>query len=77
MRKYREGGLNFLLEPKKNAGGRPSSIPPYIVEKLQKELENPEGFQSYGEIQLWLKTCFDIDVAYRTVHQTGGGKGGI
>ncbi len=69
LRKYREGGLDFLLEPKKNVGGRPRSIPPYIVEKLQTELKNPEGCKSYGEIQLWLKTCFDIDVAYRTVHQ--------
>ena len=69
LRKYREGGLNLLLEPKKNLGGRESLIPPDVVEKLQEELKNPEGFQSYSEIQLWLKTCFDIDVAYRTVHQ--------
>ena len=26
-------------------------------------------FESYGEIQLWLKTCFDVDVSYRTVHE--------
>jgi transposase len=69
LRKYRSGGLNLLLEPNKNLGGRPSSIPPDIIEKLKEELSNPEGFQSYGEIQLWLKTCFDIDVAYRTVHE--------
>ena len=69
LRKYRTGGLNLLLEPKKNLGGRPNSIPSDVVEKLKEELKNPEGFESYGEIQLWLKTCFDIDVAYRTVHQ--------
>ncbi len=69
LRKYRTGGLNLLLEPKKNLGGRPTSIGPDVVEKLKEELKNPEGFQSYGEIQLWLKTCFDVDVAYRTVHQ--------
>ncbi len=69
LRKYRTGGLNLLLEPKKNVGGRPTSIRPEVIEKLKEELENPEGFQSYGEIQLWLKTCFDIDVAYRTVHE--------
>ena len=57
LRKYREGGLNLLLEPKKNLGGRESLIPPDVVEKLQEELKNPEGFKSYGEIQLWLKTC--------------------
>ena len=69
LRKYREGGLNLLLEPKKNVGGRPRSIPQDVVEKLQQELRNPEGFDSYDEIRLWLKTCFDLDVAYRTVHQ--------
>ena len=67
--KYREGGLNLLLEPKKNLGGRPRSIPFHVREKLQQELRNPEGFESYDEIRLWLKTCFEIDVAYRTVHQ--------
>ena len=69
LRKYRTGGLNLLLQPKTNLGGRPTSIPPDVIDKLKEELKNPEGFESYGEIQLWLKTCFDIDVAYRTVHQ--------
>ncbi len=69
LRKYRTGGLNLLLEPKKNLGGRPTSIRPDAIEKLKEQLPKPEGFQSYGEIQLWLKTCFDIDVAYRTVHE--------
>ncbi len=32
-------------------------------------MQNSAGFSSYGEIQLWLKTCFDIDVAYQTVHE--------
>ena len=67
--KYPTGGLNLLLEPKKNLGGRPSSIPPNVMEKLEAELPNPEGFQSYGEIQQWLRTCFDIDLSYGTVHQ--------
>ncbi len=69
LRKYRTGGLNLLLEPKNDVGGRPSSIPPEVVEKLKEELKNPEGFQSYGEIQLWLNTCFELDLAYRTVHE--------
>ena len=69
LRKYRTGGLNLLLESKKNKQGRPNSIPPYVVEKLKSELKNPEGFKSYGEIQIWLKDCFEIDVAYRTVHE--------
>ncbi|MEO1372830.1 MAG: helix-turn-helix domain-containing protein [Cyanobacteria bacterium J06635_10] len=52
LRKYRTGGLNFLLESNKNNLGRPNSIPPYVIEKLKSELENPSGFKSYGEIQI-------------------------
>ena len=44
LRKYRTGGLNLLLEPKKDVGGRPSSIQPEIVEKLKEELKNPAMF---------------------------------
>ena len=70
LRKYRTGGLDlFLVEPKTNLGGRPSSIPESVIEKLTEELQKPSGFQSYGEIQQWLATCFDINVPYRTVHQ--------
>ena len=69
LHKYRTGGLDLFLEPKTNLGGRPGSIPSSVIEKLKEELQKPEGFQSYGEIQHWLATCFDINVPYRTVHQ--------
>ena len=69
LKKYREGGIDRLLEKKKKSPGRPTLIPSKIIEKLKEELKEPEGFESYGEIQLWLKSCFDIDVAYRTVHE--------
>ncbi|NES06466.1 MAG: helix-turn-helix domain-containing protein [Okeania sp. SIO2F4] len=69
LHKYRTGRLNILLEPKKNLGGRPSLIPPNVIEKLEEELQNPESFQSYVGIQLCLTTCFDIELSYKTVHQ--------
>jgi hypothetical protein len=40
-----------------------------IVEKLEKELSEPEGFSSYKEVHQWLTNCCDVPVAYRTVHQ--------
>jgi hypothetical protein len=40
-----------------------------IVEKLEKELSEPEGFSSYKEVHPWLINCCDFPVAYRTVHQ--------
>ncbi|WP_048319008.1 winged helix-turn-helix domain-containing protein, partial [Crocosphaera watsonii] len=67
--KYRTAGLNRLLETKTNLGGRPRSIPGSVIGKLKEELQKPEGFQSYGEIQQWLTTCFQINVSYRTVHE--------
>ena len=69
LHKYRTDGINLLLESKKNKGGRPRALPAQAIAKLKEELKNPEGFQSYSEIQLWLRTCFEIDVAYRTVHE--------
>ena len=53
LHKYRTDGINLLLESKKNKGGRPRAIPAQAIAKLKKELKNPEGFQSYSEIQLW------------------------
>ena len=61
--------MNLWLESKKNLGVRQTSIPADVIEKFQEKLQNSAGFSSYGEIQLWLKTCFDIDVAYQTVHE--------
>jgi putative transposase len=43
-----------------------------IVEKLEKELSEPEGFSSYKEVHQWLTNCCDVPVAYRTVHQWTG-----
>jgi putative transposase len=40
-----------------------------IVEKLESELKDPEGFESYEEVQKWLSSCCDLQVSYRTVHQ--------
>lgn len=68
LQQYRQGGLQKLLEEKKSPG-RGQLMPPVIVERLQTELNQPEGFQSYKEIQKWLWTCHNLKVSYRTVHQ--------
>ena len=39
------------------------------VERLSKELSEPEGFSSYKEVHEWLTNCCELKVAYRTVHQ--------
>ncbi len=42
---------------------------PETVERLSKELQEPEGFSSYKEVHQWLTNCCEVKVAYRTVHQ--------
>ncbi len=39
------------------------------LEQLKQRLAQPQGFNSYGQIQQWLEAECGV-VAYRTVHQT-------
>lgn len=65
---YKTGGLSLLLEePLKT--GRPKKLEIETVAQLQKELSDPEGFNSYQEIQLWLLSCLDIEISYSTLHR--------
>ncbi len=65
---YRQHGIEAILKRKKSPG-RPRLVPPEIVNKLEIELTEPEGFFSYGEVQQWLQVFYDLKVKYRTVHQ--------
>ena len=65
---YRQGGLERLLEIGKSSG-RTSLISEDIKQKLREELQEPEGFDSYKEIQLWLKSIYNIEASYYTVHK--------
>ncbi|MEG4352565.1 helix-turn-helix domain-containing protein [Microcoleus sp. LAD1_D3] len=65
---YREGGIEELLLQKPRSG-RPRIMNPETVERLSKELLEPEGFSSYKDVHQWLTSCCEVKVAYRTVHQ--------
>ena len=65
---YREGGLSLLLEePPKT--GRPKKVRIDTVAKIQQELLDPLGFDSYKEIHMWLLSCLDLEISYSTVHR--------
>ncbi|MBD2110062.1 helix-turn-helix domain-containing protein [Nodosilinea sp. FACHB-13] len=66
---YRQGGLEVLLavQPKP---GRPPKIRGAIRQRLERELQDPEGFGSYKEVQHWLQAVCGVKVAYKTVHGT-------
>jgi hypothetical protein len=36
---------------------------PETVERLSKELQDPEGFSSYKEVHQWLTSCCEVKVA--------------
>ncbi len=68
LKLYRTGGIEKLLEvPPKT--GRPKKLDIETVAKIQRELLDPEGFNSYQEVQLWLFACLDRYVSYATIHR--------
>ncbi|MBW4680979.1 MAG: helix-turn-helix domain-containing protein [Microcoleus vaginatus WJT46-NPBG5] len=68
LAKYRQGGLEKLLD-KKVGTGRPRKIPLWAKKALEKRLTSTQGFNSYGEICQWLSEELGIVANYKTVHQ--------
>jgi transposase len=65
---YKTGGMSKLLEEPPQTG-RPKKLEIETIAKIQQELSESEGFNSYKEIQLWLKVCQDIEISYPTIHR--------
>jgi transposase len=68
VRKYKDEGRRGLLEVK-HAPGKVPSITGLDLERLKKRLQEPSGFQSYGQIQQWLKSELGLSLAYKTVYE--------
>jgi transposase len=66
---YRTEGLAGLLKVK-HGGGRKPVIPEAAMAGLQKRLQDPNSFSSYGEIQTWLQSEYGLDVSYKVVYAT-------
>jgi len=64
---YEKNGMSGLLTIQTHSN-RKSSIPPYVLEQLKQKLRDPEGFNSYKAIQIWIATEFNITVPYKTLH---------
>lgn len=69
LKKYRKGGINKLLEMKK--AGNPEGSLKYLtqeqLELLKEALSNESGFNSYKEIQLWIKKELKVNIPYDTL----------
>ena len=68
LRKYKDGGSRGLLEIKQAPGKEPI-VSGENLERLKKRLEEPQGFQSYNQIQQWLESQLGLNIAYKTVYQ--------
>jgi transposase len=69
LQKYRRGGLVELLQSRK-APGNERKIKGAVLADLQQQLQNPEGFSSYGAIVEWLEHKHGLTVEYGTVYAT-------
>ena len=68
LSKYKDGGYKGLLEVK-HAPGKKPIVTGENLERLKLRLSEPQGFQSYSQIQQWLVTELELDIAYKTVYQ--------
>lgn len=66
---YKEGGLELLLE-KPNRAHKKGQIEGENLEKLKERLNDEQGFNSYIEIQMWLKENCNLDLKYSVVYKT-------
>ena len=70
LRLYQQGGLDALLDQRpRGAPTGQKSLPAEVLAQLQARLRTPEGFSSYGQVQLWLQDEFNLAIPYPTVHQ--------
>lgn len=69
LNKYRKGGIKELI--KVNKRGKHLGYLKYLNKKqlsrLKEELNNTEGFNSYKEIQIWIKKELKVDIPYDTM----------
>jgi putative transposase len=69
FRTYERQGLGaFLSPPPNNAGAKPL-LAGAALQKLEARLKDPEGFNSYDEIRLWVQENCGVEASYQTIHR--------
>jgi transposase len=77
LQKYRQGGLEKLLQVKTAPGAICASQQRFAIAKIQgqmlqrlvEKLQCPQGFSSYQQIVEWLEQEFNVQVKYKTVYR--------
>ena len=67
LKTYSRQGLSGLLKVT-TSPSRPPQLTQEALEGLRQQLQDPEGFSSYGEVQAWLEQHDQTQAAYSTVH---------
>ena len=65
LRTSRQSGLEELLELKHSVG-KALSLSPEILATLENRLKQPQGFEGYEAIQIWLEETYEIKLCYST-----------
>ncbi len=67
LKRYREAGIDGILRHKPRVGRKPK-IPQWAEKALEQQLQQENGFNSYGEIRQWLQEKLGIESTYKNVH---------
>jgi len=67
LERYEAEGLGGLLSIRTHTNRSPS-LTPEQKERLSQQLSKPEGFSSYGAVQVWVKQTFGLDLPYTTLY---------
>lgn len=68
FQQYKKKGLANYLEIS-SPPGKPSLIPPEILQEIIEKLETSGEFKSYYDIQAWLEKEYNLSVDYYVVYR--------
>ncbi len=64
---YETGGTTALLAIHKPRG-KPPSLVPDILARIEQALREPTGFGSYEELRQWVERTYHVRVKYKTLY---------
>jgi putative transposase len=64
---YAARGLDALLAPYVPAG-KPVSLAPAVLTRIEQALRRPEGFASYEALRQWVAQTHHVQVKYKTLY---------
>lgn len=66
LARYERAGLSELLD-RQVPGGPKGPLDDLQLAMLKERLSHPQGFNSYWDIQIWIKEHFELELSYKQV----------